>query len=334
MNRTPRTCTARAFLAGALLRSCLRPRPCHRAGHGRGHRRPAGHHHDSTTTTSLRPVSAPRRRKKLIAEFMAANPNMSLSKACPIPAPTPAASRPTSRRACRSTWCRRCSAISTLLVEQFRRARRLRTWCRPTSWPPISKACSPNGTAAGGAQRQDLRPRLHLLDPCAVLQRRPVPSPPGSIPTSPPKTWACGQDGSADHQGKDRCRWALPGASSVVGAADWLFQGVVRSNNGEVISRDRKTLKFAEPEAVEAVQMLRDLADAGAYENYGFQRCARRTWRPASSPCTCKPAHCRAGLVAGAKDKYELRSSTMPQLRRHADPPEQFGFSALTIHTA
>jgi multiple sugar transport system substrate-binding protein len=48
---------------------------------------------------------------------------------------------------------------------------------------------------------------------------------------------------------------------------NWCMQGIIFSNGGEVISEDRSTIEFGEPEAVGAVQKMRDLYDAGVLEN-------------------------------------------------------------------
>ncbi|MER7797402.1 extracellular solute-binding protein [Microbacterium sp. NPDC096154] len=48
---------------------------------------------------------------------------------------------------------------------------------------------------------------------------------------------------------------------------NWCMQGIIRSNGGRVISEDRSTIEFGEEGAVGAVQMLRDLYDAGVLEN-------------------------------------------------------------------
>ncbi|UXN72328.1 extracellular solute-binding protein [Devosia sp. A8/3-2] len=97
-----------------------------------------------------------------------------------------------------------------------------------------------------------------------------------------------------------------------------------------MISRDRKTLKFAEPEAVEAVTMLRDLYDAGVYENYDFAG-AIDGMASGSSGMYLQTSALQGSLVAGAEGNYELRSSSMPRFGEKPTRLNNSG-SALTIH--
>ena len=153
----------------------------------------------------------------------------------------------------------------------------------------------------------------------------------GLDPDSPPKTWAAVKDAALaikEKTGKEGFAAGITGPS----AADWLFQGVVRSNGGEVISRDRKTLKFGEPEAIEAVAMLRDLHDAGVYENLDISG-AMEGMAAGNVGMYLQTSAVQGVLVAGAKDKFDLRASTMPSFGDKPVRPNNSG-SALTIHTA
>lgn len=152
----------------------------------------------------------------------------------------------------------------------------------------------------------------------------------GLDPDSPPKTWAELKQAAITIEKKTDAEGFSAGITGP-GAADWLFQGVVRSNNGEVISRDRTTLKFAEPEAVEAVAMLRDLNDAGIYEVYEGLG-AVEAMSAGTLGLYLQTSALQGALVAGAADNYELRSSTMPRFGDKPTRPNNSG-SALTIHT-
>ena len=138
-----------------------------------------------------------------------------------------------------------------------------------------------------------------------------------------------------------------------------MFQGIVRSNGGETISRDRKRMAFAQPQAVEAVAMLRDLNDSGALENLdvntametlgirftaigddwlqGTMPVDHRTHQPfgllhgGASVLLAETLGSSAAMLAGgAKDKYELRASTMPRFGDKPVRPNNSG-SALVI---
>ena len=85
----------------------------------------------------------------------------------------------------------------------------------------------------------------------------------GLNPDQPPTTWA-------DLKADTLKIAALPGTSGFHTAVldsgyDWIFQGLVRSNGGHVLSEDRKTLMFDDQAAVGAVAMLRDLVQSGAH---------------------------------------------------------------------
>lgn len=152
----------------------------------------------------------------------------------------------------------------------------------------------------------------------------------GLDPDSPPKTWAALKQAALTVEDKTDAEGFTAGITGP-GAVDWLFQGVVRSNNGEVISRDRTTLKFAEPEAVEAVSMLRDLYDAGAYEQYDSAG-AVDAMASGALGMYLQTSALQSGLVAGAEGNFELRSAAMPQFGDKPTRPNNSG-SALTIHT-
>ncbi|MCR6673983.1 extracellular solute-binding protein [Devosia ginsengisoli] len=153
----------------------------------------------------------------------------------------------------------------------------------------------------------------------------------GLDPDNPPQTWADVKSAALAIEEKTDAE-GFTGGITGPGAVDWLFQGVVRSNNGEVISRDRTTLKFAEPEAVEAVTMLRDLYDAGVYENYDFAG-AIDGMASGNLGMYLQTSALQGSLVAGAEGNYELRSSSMPRFGDKPTRPNNSG-SALTIHTA
>lgn len=152
----------------------------------------------------------------------------------------------------------------------------------------------------------------------------------GLDPENPPQTWAEVKAAGLAIEDKTDAEGLAAGITGA-GAVDWLFQGVVRSNNGEVISRDRKTLKFAEPEAVEAVAMLRDLYDSGVYENTDFNG-AVEGMAAGKLGMYLQTSALQGSLVAGAEGNYELRATTMPRFGDKPTRPNNSG-SALTIHT-
>ncbi|WP_051989717.1 ABC transporter substrate-binding protein [Gordonia soli] len=100
----------------------------------------------------------------------------------------------------------------------------------------------------------------------------------GLDPDTPPTTWA-----EATRAAETiRARTGKGGAyldCMTESAKDWCFQSLVRSNGGRVISEDRRSLTFAEPPAIAAVQMARRMVDAGATprltQKQGYEAFAR-----------------------------------------------------------
>ncbi|KKB12298.1 glycerol-3-phosphate ABC transporter substrate-binding protein [Devosia geojensis] len=152
----------------------------------------------------------------------------------------------------------------------------------------------------------------------------------GLDPDQPPKTWAAVKEAALTIEEKTDAEGFAAGITGP-SAGDWLFQGVIRSNGGEVISRDRTTLKFAEPEAVEAVAMLRDLYDAGVYDSLDIAA-AMEGMAAGNFGMYLQTSAVQGVLVAGAENNFELRASTMPSFGDKPVRPNNSG-SALTIHT-
>ncbi|MFB7715867.1 ABC transporter substrate-binding protein [Nocardia sp. NPDC056100] len=100
-------------------------------------------------------------------------------------------------------------------------------------------------------------------------------------------------------------------------AKDWCFQSMVRSNGGRVVSEDRRTLGFADDAAVQVTKMAQDLVNTGAMpklnQKQGYEAFAR-----GEIGMILETSAIQGTFVAGAKDKWDLRSATMP---RFGDKP-------------
>jgi len=150
----------------------------------------------------------------------------------------------------------------------------------------------------------------------------------GLNPDAPPQTWAEVKAAALaikDKTGKPGFTAGIFGPS----AADWLFQGVVRSNNGSVLSADRKTLTFAEPAAVEAVAMIKDLYVGGAYENIDINA-AMENMAAGNLGMYLQTSAVQGVLVKGATGKFDLRAAPMPRFGDKPTRPNNSG-SALVI---
>lgn len=84
----------------------------------------------------------------------------------------------------------------------------------------------------------------------------------GLDPDQPPRTWAEVKTAADAIVAKTDAEGFFPGA---YGPADgtFVYQAILMSNGGNV--RDGNTLTFANPEGIEAVQMLRDMVDSGGH---------------------------------------------------------------------
>jgi len=154
----------------------------------------------------------------------------------------------------------------------------------------------------------------------------------GLDPSKPPATWA---DLKTDALAIQQKTGKTGFTSGIYGptAGDWLFQGVIRSNGGEVISRDRKTLAFASPEAIAAVQTMRDLHDAGVMPEMLDINAQMEGMASGNVGMYLQTSAIQAFLVKGATGKFDLRASTMPAFGDKPVRPNNSG-SALVIVTA
>ncbi|SDD34565.1 ABC transporter substrate-binding protein [Actinokineospora iranica] len=147
----------------------------------------------------------------------------------------------------------------------------------------------------------------------------------GLDPANPPKTWdevraaakkikeATGKDGAyLDCLTKE--------------AKDWCFQALVRSNGGRVLSEDRKSLTFADQPTVEVVQMAQDMVKAGESPKLG-QKQGYEAFARGDVGMILETSAVQATFVKGAKDKWDLRATTMPSFGAKPVVPTNSGAS-------
>lgn len=134
----------------------------------------------------------------------------------------------------------------------------------------------------------------------------------GLDPDAPPTTWAEIESAALTIQEKTGARGF---DSGIVGAStsgfDWLLQSVILSNGGRTLSEDRTRLTFAEPAAVGAVQMLRNLADKGILLNNPSST-AIEAMGAGQLAMLLNTSALQRALIAGADGNFELRSAPMP----------------------
>ncbi|WP_067689487.1 ABC transporter substrate-binding protein [Nocardia jejuensis] len=107
-------------------------------------------------------------------------------------------------------------------------------------------------------------------------------------------------------------------------AKDWCFQSMLRSNGGRVISEDRRTLNFADAPSVEVTKMAQDLVTNGIMpklaQKQGYEAFAR-----GEIGMILETSAIQGTFVTGAKDKWDLRSTTMPRFGTKAPIPTNSG---------
>jgi len=152
----------------------------------------------------------------------------------------------------------------------------------------------------------------------------------GLDPESPPSNWEEVHAAAvAIHQatGKPGLLTGIFGNT----AGDWLFQGVIRSAGGRVLSEDRRRLMFAEPESLEALSTLRAIAQTGAFEA-AFDFAAIEAMAAGNGGMYLQTSAIQNTLLRGATDNWELRATTMPSFGERPVRPTNSG-SALVLMT-
>ena len=114
-------------------------------------------------------------------------------------------------------------------------------------------------------------------------------------------------------------------------AYDWLYQGFLRSNGGRAMSEDRATMMFAEPEAVEALTTLRNIAQTGALPLLPSSS-AVETMSSGSAGMFLNTSAVQAALLRGSEGNFDLRAAPMPTFGDKPATPTNSG-SALVIMT-
>jgi len=143
----------------------------------------------------------------------------------------------------------------------------------------------------------------------------------GLDPAKPPMTWA--EAKQAGLQIKERT-----GKGGLVidclGQYDWCYQSLVLSNGGRVLSEDRRTVQFAQPEGVGAVQMWQDLVQSGAHPPLSSADGAT-AFQGGNLGMIVTTSARQASFLTSASGKYELRDAKMPAFAGKAVHPTNSG---------
>lgn len=150
----------------------------------------------------------------------------------------------------------------------------------------------------------------------------------GLDPDVPPTTWAEVSEYALQIVENTDKMGFFP---AVYGQFDWMWQGIVLSNGGRVLSEDRTTLTFAEEPGIEAAMMLRDLFESGAHANIAsgddFTAMAA-----GDLGMYLQTSAVQNFLVGSAAGNWELRAAAMPGFEGMEPVPTNSG-SALFILT-
>ncbi len=151
----------------------------------------------------------------------------------------------------------------------------------------------------------------------------------GLDPAKPPKTWSEVATASAAITSKTGKGGVYLDCLTKT-AKDWCFQSLVRSNGGRVLTEDRSTLAFAEEPAVQVAQMAQNLVNSGATpklsQQQGYEAFAR-----GDMGMILETSAIQGTFTKGAKDKWDLRATTMPTFDGKTAVPTNSGASLFTF---
>ncbi|ARO14893.1 glycerol-3-phosphate ABC transporter substrate-binding protein [Ketogulonicigenium robustum] len=152
----------------------------------------------------------------------------------------------------------------------------------------------------------------------------------GLDPDTPPKTWEDVRQAAETIQTATDKTGLLTGIFGTT-AGDWLYQGIVRSAGGQLMSDDRKTLTFASAEVIEGLSFLRSVAKSGAMQPV-FDTGAIEAMASGSVGMYLQTSAVQNSLLRGSAGKWELRSASMPAFPGHDPMPSNSG-SGLVMMT-
>ncbi|CAJ61848.1 MULTISPECIES: ABC transporter substrate-binding protein [Frankia] len=151
----------------------------------------------------------------------------------------------------------------------------------------------------------------------------------GLDPAKPPKTWdEARADAKAIVDKTDHDGVYLDCLTKI--AKDWCFQSLVRSNGGRVISENRTTLTYAQPPAVQAVQMAQGLVKDGLTPVLG-QKEAYTSFAAGNVGMILETSSVQGTFVKGAKGKWDLRAAEMPSFGAKPTVPTNSGASLFVL---
>ncbi len=264
--------------------------------------------------------------KKLIADFMAANPKITV-EGVPVPSPDMITRVQADMAAGRPPDLAQIVFRDIDFAAFSLGAQALEDIVPPAELAAHFEGMSPNGLQLGVLDGKTYGLAYTFSTPIlfynADLFRQA-----GLDPDKPPRTWPEVKAAAlaiVEKTGKQ----GFNGLFFSTGSGTFTIQSVLMSNGGLAISDDRKTLKFAEPETVEALAMLRDLVKSGALPDVD-PNSATEAMSSGNLGMFLTTSALQGALLAAAKDKWELRAAPMPAFGDKPTRPTNSG-SALFI---
>ena len=148
----------------------------------------------------------------------------------------------------------------------------------------------------------------------------------GLDPDQPPLTWEEVKDAGLAIAKATGKHGFFPGAYGPIDGT-FVYQAIVMSNGGKV--RDGNTLTFADPEAAEAVAMLRDMVDSGAHARIDVGA-HLDTFQSGNLGMFLWTSAVQNRLIKAAEGNFELRVAPMPAFGEKPTAPTNSG-SALFL---
>jgi multiple sugar transport system substrate-binding protein len=248
--------------------------------------------------------------KKLIAEFMAANPNIKVN-GVGVPGGEMAGRIQADVAAGRAPDVAQIVFSDLDFVAHNLGARALEDIIPADELAAHFEGMSPNGLKLGVLDGKTFALAYTFSTP-VLFYNADLFRQAGFDPDKPPRNW---EEVATTGLAIQKATGALGFEGGIVGAgsigADWLLQSVLLSNGARTMPEDRSRLTFAEPAAIEAVSMLRHLNDIGIYENNAFPA-ALEKMSAGEIAMYLNSSALQRSLIAGADGKYELRATTMP----------------------
>ncbi|WP_181783922.1 ABC transporter substrate-binding protein [Pseudonocardia pini] len=154
----------------------------------------------------------------------------------------------------------------------------------------------------------------------------------GLDPANPPATWADVATAAAAIKAATGKEGAYADCVTTT-AKDWCLQSIIRSNGGRVLSEDRSTLQYAEPQSVQAVSTLADMVRTGASPKFSQQQ-AVEAFARGELGMILESSSLQGTFGKGAKGAgWELRGAATPSFGSTPAVPTNSG-AALYVLSA